>query len=147
MKVVLDTNVVVSGLLSPFGAPGEIVRMVASGALEICYDARILSEYRDVLLRPKFAFDQVHVDYLLDQIIACGYVVGSKPLVERLADPDDESFLEVTLAGEARCLVTGNLKHFPAKKRQGVMVISPAGFIDVYRKERQLSVRTKSGKK
>lgn len=141
MKVVLDTNVVVSGLLSPFGAPGEIVRMVASGALEICYDARILSEYRDVLLRPKFCFDQVHIDYLIDQIIACGHVVGSKPLVERLADPDDESFLEVALAGEVRCLVTGNLKHFPAKKRQGVIVVSPAEFLDVYRKERIKTVR------
>lgn len=65
MKVALDTNVVVSGLLSPFGAPGEIVRMVASGALELCYDARILCEYRNVLLRPKFSFDQIHVDYFL----------------------------------------------------------------------------------
>lgn len=44
MKVVLDTNVVVSGLLSPFGPPGEIVRMTADGFLELCYDARILSE-------------------------------------------------------------------------------------------------------
>lgn len=138
MMIVLDTNVVVSGLLSPFGAPGEIVRMVASGALEICYDARILSEYRGVLSRPKFSFDQVHVDYLLDQIIACGHIVGARPLVERLTDPDDESFLETALAGKARYLVTGNLKHFPAKKRQGVPVVSPAEFLNVYRQERQL---------
>jgi predicted nucleic acid-binding protein len=39
LRIVLDTNVLVSGLLSPFGAPGEIVRMVSSGALVLCVDA------------------------------------------------------------------------------------------------------------
>ena len=48
MKIVLDTNVLVSGLLSPYQAPGEIVRMCSSGTLSICYDARILGEYREV---------------------------------------------------------------------------------------------------
>ena len=134
MKVVLDTNILVSGLLSPFGPGGEIVRMAASGILELCYDARILSEYRNVLLRPKFAFDQVQVDYLVDHIRACGNLVAAKPLAKRLPDADDEPFLEVALAGKARCLVTGNPKHYPVKERQGMLVVSPAEFLDVCRK-------------
>ncbi len=92
MKVALDTNVMVSGLISPFGAAGEIVRMVASGALELCYDARVLSEYRSVLLRQKFSFDQAHVGDLLDQIEACGHVTTGKLLAKRLSDPDDEPY-------------------------------------------------------
>jgi putative PIN family toxin of toxin-antitoxin system len=133
MKVVLDTNILVSGLLSPFGATGEIVRMVASGILELCYDARILSEYRNVLLRPKFPFNQVRVDYLLDQIKTCGHVVAANPLAKRLPDPNDEPFLEIALTGKARCLVTGNLKHYPAKKREDMLVLSPTEFLEVYR--------------
>ena len=133
MKVVLDTNVVVSGLISPFGAPGEIVRMVASGALELCYDARVLSEYRSVLLRQKFSLDQAHVEDLLDQIEACGHVTAGKLLTERLSDSDDEPFLEVALGGEAHYLVTGNLKHYPAEKRQGMRVVSPTEFLEIYR--------------
>lgn len=133
MKVVLDTNVVVSGLISPFGAPGEIVRMLASGALELCYDARVLSEYRSVLLRQKFSFDQAHVGDLLDQIEACGYVTTGKLLTKRLSDPDDEPFLEIALGGEAHYLVTGNLKHYPAEKRQGMRVVSPTEFLEIYR--------------
>lgn len=133
MKVVLDTNVVVSGLISPFGAPGEIVRMVASGALELCYDARVLSEYRSVLLRQKFSFDQAHVGDLLDQIEACGHVTTGKLLTKRLSDPDDEPFLEIALGGEAHYLVTGNLKHYPAEKRQGMRVVSPTEFLEIYR--------------
>ena len=130
MRVVLDTNVVVSGLLSPFGATGEIIRMVASGALELCYDARILSEYQNVLYRPKFPFDQTYVEDLLDQIKACGYVTTGEPLAKRLPDPDDEPFLEVAFGGEAQYLVTGNMRHYPAKKRQGIQVVSPTEFLD-----------------
>ena len=134
MRVVLDTNVIVSGLLSPFGAPGEIIRMVASGFLEFCYDARILSEYQNVLTRQKFPFDQAHVEDLLEQIEFCGHITTGRPLAKRLPDPDDEPFLEVALGGKAQYLVTGNLKHFPVKKRQGIRVVSPGEFLEIYRK-------------
>lgn len=133
MKIVLDTNVLVSGLLRPFGAPGDIVRMTSSGTLELCYDARILSEYQNVLLRPKFHFDQDHVDALFDQIKACGHVVAAKPLAKALPDPNDEPFLEVALAGKARCLVTENLRHYPTKKQQNIPVLSPTQFLEAYR--------------
>ncbi len=136
MKVVLDTNVAVSGLLSPFGPAGEIIRMVASGVLQLCYDARILSEYQSVLVREKFPFDQAHVEDLLEQIKACGYVITGKPLAKRLPDPDDEPFLEVALGGNVQYLVTGNLKHYPAKKREGIRVVTPAEFVEIYRKKK-----------
>ena len=48
MKVVLDTNVLVSGLLNPYGPPGRIVQLAAAGELQLCLDARILAEYREV---------------------------------------------------------------------------------------------------
>lgn len=133
MTIVLDTNVLVSGLLSPFSAAGEIVRMVASGILELCYDARLLSEYRSVLLRPKFCFDRVYLDYLLEQLKAAGRVVAVKPLAKRLPDPDDEPFLEVALAGQVRCLITGNLKHYPLERREGMEVLTPAQFLETHR--------------
>ncbi len=133
MRVVVDTNVLVSGLLSPFGPPAQIVRMVASGVLAVCHDARILSEYRDVLLRPKFGFAEEAVDALLDQIISLGYAVTSEPLRAALPDRDDEPFLEVALSGRAEALVTGNLKHYPKKAREGAVVLSPAEFIDQYK--------------
>ncbi|MFH1505098.1 MAG: putative toxin-antitoxin system toxin component, PIN family [Candidatus Omnitrophota bacterium] len=134
MKVVLDTNVLVSGLLCSFGAPGEIVRMAASGTLRLCYDARILFEYQDVLSRPKFSFDQTHVGYLLDQIETDGEVAAVEPLTKRLPDSDDEPFLEAALGGKARCLITGNLKDYPLKKRQGMLVVSPVEFLEIYRR-------------
>ena len=133
MRIVLDTNVLLSGLLSPSGPPGNIVRLITSGAVRVCYDARILVEYRQVLLRPTFPFAEIQVDSLLDQLEADGDLVAALPLVDRLPDPDDEIFLEVALTGNAHCLVTGNLRHYPQRRRQGVRVVSPREFLDLFR--------------
>jgi len=135
MKVVLDTNVIVSGLLSPFGRAGEIMRLVASGKLELCYDARIISEYKSVLLRNKFSFLKESVEDLIDQIRFAGYLTTGKPLLKRFPDRADEPFLEVAIGGGARYLVTGNLKHYPAGKSEGVRILSPAAFLEIYRKQ------------
>src|SRR5210317_1682810 len=106
MKIVLDTNVLVSGLLTPFGPSGKIVRMVSAGELILYIDARILSEYQEVLHRPKFKFNKDHISILLDFIKLYGQFVSSLPLKIRLPDPDDEPFLEVAIAGKARSLIT-----------------------------------------
>ena len=135
MRIVLDTNVLVSGLLSPFGPPGEIVRLVSTGLISLCLDARIASEYRDVLSRPKFAFDADAVATLLDYLESSGEMVASEPLATRLPDPDDEPFLEVALAALADVLVTGNLGHYPPGARVGAAVLSPAELVEQYRSE------------
>ena len=129
MKIVLDTNVLVAGLLSPFGPCGDIVRMVSSGSLTLCVDARILSEYHEVLRRPKFQFEEDKVVAILDYIEHHGQIVASSPLSTSLPDPDDEPFLQVALSGGIECLVTGNHAHFPHPLRQGVKVLSPADFL------------------
>jgi putative PIN family toxin of toxin-antitoxin system len=133
VNVVVDTNVLVAGLLSPFGPPGEIVRMIATGTLHVCHDARILTEYDEVLGRPRFKFNPEHIQALVDQIKTEGLSVAGHPLPVRLPDPADEPFLETALAGKAECLITGNTKHFPSGRRQGVAVLSPREFLDHYR--------------
>lgn len=133
MRVVLDTNVLVSGLLAPFGPPGVIVRMAVSGALILCVDARVLSEYHDVLRRPRFDFDEDAVAALMDYIEATADKAAAVPLAKRLPDTDDEAFLEVAIACPASHLVTGKLEHFPERLRAGVSVVSPREFVELYR--------------
>ena len=138
MKIVLDTNVLVAGLLSPFGPCGEIVRMVSSGDVTLCFDALILTEYSEVLYRPKFGFDKEKVSALLDHIEHRGRAVASSPLRHSLPDPDDEPFLKVAIAGKTECLVTANASHFPAKLRQGRKVLSPSEFLTFYKTQKKL---------
>lgn len=136
MKIVLDTNVLVSGLLTPFGSSGEIVRMVSAGKLILQYDSRILLEYQEVLYRPKFQFKMEDIDLLFDYISKNGQIVSTSPLKKRLTDPDDEPFLEVAIGGKAECLVTGNKIHYPRQFREGIKILSPSEFINFYRKRK-----------
>jgi uncharacterized protein len=135
VRIVLDTNVLVAGLLAPFGPCGEIVRMVSSGELVLSFDARILTEYEEVLGRQKFKFEKHKVDALLEYIEYRGVTIASSPLSQSLPDSDDEPFLEVALAAQAACLVTGNKVHFPADLCQSLPVFSPSDFLAFYKKQ------------
>lgn len=134
MRVVLDTNVVVSGLLKPHGKPAAILRLVAAGVLQVAYDQRILSEYRDVLARPKFPFSPGQINAFLEQIAGEGISCAALPLKTHLPDPDDAPFLEVALAAGAQALITGSIRHYPARSRQGMVVLDPAAFLARWRK-------------
>lgn len=129
MIIVLDTNVLVSGLLNPHGAPGQIVRLVAAGDILLCYDARILDEYRRVLRYEKFQFNAEHVDNLQEEIKASGTPVASRPLGFSLPDQDDAKFLEAAIAGRAECLVTGNIRHYKTPKSLCMPILSPSDML------------------
>lgn len=134
MKVVIDTNIIVSGLLTPYGNSGEIIRMVANGQLILCYDSRILTEYYKVLNRPKFDFEKEKISILLKEIQLSGELVIGIPLKESLPDPDDNMFLEVASASSAEGIITGNLNHFIQEFCLSIPVFSPSGFISYYKK-------------
>lgn len=136
MQIVLDTNVLVAGLLTPFGVCAEIVRMVSSGELVLSFDARILAEYDEVLRRPKFKLEEEKVAALLDYIVYHGQTTAPSPLSGSLPDPDDEAFLEVAIATQAACIVTGNNLHFPANQCGKVKILSPKDFLMFYKKQK-----------
>lgn len=86
-----------------------------------------------MLARPRLGFAPGQVSALLDFIAAEAGHVAPNPLSARLPDRDDEPFLEIALAGDAACLVTGNLANFPAAARAGATVLSPARFVQLMR--------------
>jgi putative PIN family toxin of toxin-antitoxin system len=131
MTIVLDTNVVISGILKPYSPSAVILRLVAEGAIQAAYDLRILAEYRDVLTRAKFNFSHDTVDAFFTQMEQEGVPVSCRPLKFHLPDPDDESFLEIALAAKAMAIVTENKRHFPKGGYEGVKILSPAEFLKV----------------
>ena len=130
MRVVLDTNVLVSGLLQPRGPSGTIVRGVLRGKICLFYDARILNEYREVLRRPKFRFRPSEIEAFLDQLQSVGVPVAASAISLQLPDPDDAPFLEVAVSGGAPYLVTGNRRHFPGHIGP-LKVVSPRDFLSL----------------
>lgn len=135
MKIVLDTNILVSGLLQPQGNPAQVLGLVLSGAIQACHDGRILAEYAGVLARPHFKFDAKRVDEVLNKIRTDGLAIDAREESGLgLPDADDEPFLAVALASSADFLVTGNLSDYPPDKRRGCAVVSPAAFMERWRK-------------
>jgi uncharacterized protein len=133
LKIVLDTNVLVSGLLNPDGKPGRVVDLFLAGEITLLVDDRILAEYRAVLPRPKFGFDASDIADVIDQITAESVRVMASPLGISLPDETDVPFLEVALAGGAQILVTGNARHFKLPRGASLAVESPAEFVRRWR--------------
>ena len=130
MDVVLDTNVLVSGLINPSGAPGRIVDLLRSGQLRSVVDDRILTEYHDVLRRTRFDryFSDAAREDVLEYLSKNSLYISCSVVVSRLPDPGDVPFLEVALT-EQVVLVTGNIKHFPQEHARNCIVLTPAEFI------------------
>ena len=132
MRVVLDTNVLVSGLIREEGPCGDILRLVFGGLLQPCLDDRVLEEYESVLPRPLFRIRPEDVRDTLDLIRRRAERIMPPPLRVQLPDPTDAAFLEVAAACDA-ILVTGNVRHFPSHARSGVAVMTPRQFLDSLR--------------
>ena len=131
MRVVLDTNVLVSGVLNPHGSPGRCLDLILDGELTVLFDDRILAEYREVLLRPRFQFDPADIEALLESLMGQGESILAPPIDGSLPDPDDLPFLEVAVAGKADVLVSGNLRHFPEGcVPPDLQVAAPATLLD-----------------
>jgi len=127
VRIVLDTNVLVSGLISPHGAPARILNFIVNGDVILVLDSRIFSEYSDVLKRKRFSFPPDAVDEILSFIRNAGIFVSPNPLHQTIPDLDDLPFVEVA-AYEHVPVVTGNLRHFGGC---GVSVMTPKEFIDM----------------
>lgn len=133
MLVVVDTNVLVSGLLKANRTPGAIVRLITYNYLQLAYDARIINEYREVLSRPRFGFKKSDIDALITQIEDKGELQSFSVFLDSviktdLPDPDDRPFIEVALNTQDRILITGNKKHFPGEVCKFINVLTPSEF-------------------
>jgi putative PIN family toxin of toxin-antitoxin system len=121
---VVDTNVVVSGLLTPHGPSARVLDAVIDGRVKLVYDARILSEYRDVLRRPRLKLDPNKIQAFLNGMRS-QVMVTPRSAATTGPDPDDIVFVEVALATTDKTIVTGNLAHYPSEILQGVRVLTP----------------------
>ncbi len=117
--VVIDTNVLVSALLSKHADAStvQVINAVFSKTITPVFNNEILMEYHNVLHRPKFKFPEKDIENLLNTIRNYGIFTEQLTTGDILPDPKDLVFYEVVMAkqDENAYLVTGNIKHFPKK--------------------------------
>ena len=127
MRVVFDTNVIVSALLTSDGTCARLLLLVMESAVVPVIDARLLREYERVLRRPKFGLPTDAVNGVLRFLEETADTQVALPLNVALPDASDLPFLEAAATAGA-CLVTGNVRHFPEIARRAACApASPRG--------------------
>ena len=129
IRAVIDTNIIVSAMISPSGNEALLILAINRGLVIPCFSTEILREYSDVLLRPKFGFVLDEVDSLLELFRQRGTPVDTRPISQRSPDPGDDKFIACAIAGKAGFLVTDNKRHFPPNQLPGCKVVSAREFM------------------
>jgi len=128
MLVVLDTNVLVSGIRSRRGASFQVLSLVGTGAFDVAISVPLVLEYEAAMLRhidsTNLAEDDARhiVDYICSVARRQTIFFLWRPL---LKDPNDDMVAEVAVASACDALVTHNRKDFDAIAALGLRVISP----------------------
>lgn len=131
LTIVLDTNVLISSLLSSKGSPAKILDLILGDQVVVVYDNRILGEHEEVLSRQEFHIHPSKAFAIVNHIEVSGHYIESEKLpIAGFTDPDDIMFAEVFITSEADALVTGNLKHYKPLLGKNMLVLTPAQFLE-----------------
>jgi putative PIN family toxin of toxin-antitoxin system len=130
IRAVVDTNVVVSGLLSPAGNEALILLAIHQGLVHPCFSEEILEEYAAVLARPKFAFPPDEIAAVLTMFRRQGELFVAAAAAATSSDPGDTKFLQCAAAADADYIVTGNKRDFPDTAYGVTRVVSAGELLD-----------------
>ncbi len=134
-RVVLDTNVIVSGFINPTGPPGRILKALQAKRFQLITSAAINEEVLEVMNRPKLRDKYGLKEFLFDVALILwefAEVVTDPPPISVVKDPDDNKFLAAALEGKADYLVTGDAKDLLIiQEWKGIKIITPSQFITI----------------
>jgi uncharacterized protein len=113
LRIVLDTNIVVSAALRPDGLQRTVFLLALTKPARVYVSQEILAEYRNVLARPALKIRKGMQQQLLQFVKNRAQVVCPSHKLELTSDPEDNKFLECADAARADYLIPGNQRHFP----------------------------------
>lgn len=132
LKVVIDTNVFVSGLTFK-GKPREVLDFVWREDIEACISSFILKELEETL-KKDFGWDRDQAKRTIEKIKARTILIQPKNKISVIKGKDDDNrILECAIEGKVQYLISGDRKHLlPLKEYQGIKILSPAEFLKLF---------------
>ena len=130
IKVVIDTNVVVSATLVDHGPSAGILNLATNRKVQTCVSPAILAEYEKVLRRPRLKLDPARITGLMALIRSTSTEVFPSGTLKISKDEADNRFYECAEAAAADYLITGNTQDF-SKDHGTTKIITPRNFIDL----------------
>lgn len=132
MKVVLDTNVFVSGVFFS-GPPFQILQALRDRKIQLVVSPEILDEYRRVGEILAGQHPAIDLEPVLGFVVQNAVVFSAPPLSERICDdPDDDKFLACALASGSNLVVSGDRHLLKVSGHQNIEILKPRDFIDKY---------------
>lgn len=128
MKIVLDSNVFVSGITNPDSVSAEILKMLLNSDFVLLYDSKTLDEYKSLLKQSKFNFSKDVISSFIEFIENMGECISTKSVSAEITDEENKKFYEVLICGKADYLITLNKNHYPDEK----FIVSPPEFIKYF---------------
>ncbi len=112
MRLVIDTNIIVSALLSEDSKAFQVLSDALDGKYTVLVSEEIFQEYEDVLHRDKFGFDEEIIQFILNWFRENAVWIEVSESTIPMKDKKDRVFYDLAKSCKAR-LVTGNIKHYP----------------------------------
>lgn len=145
MRVVIDTNVLLSAFIKRRSLPGSVLEYALTGKLTPLYSAAMLDEVLDVFSRPHFQrryhISPADIEALFVLLQAAGEPVIPRVKVTDCRDPKDNKFLEAALAGRADCVISGDDDLHVLHPWRGIEILTPAQVIQQLGDEHEHGVR------
>jgi len=130
LRLVLDTNIIVSAALKPDGLQRTVLLVAMTRPARLYVSEAVLAEYREVLARPEFKIRKGLRQQLLQFLKSRAHLVTPARALQVAMDPGDDKFVECADATRADYLITGNPRHFP-RFWKNTKVITSREFIEV----------------
>lgn len=132
MKIVLDTNVFISGVFFS-GPPYQILKAWRDGKIQLVLSESILEEYLRVAEVLSKRFPQIQLGPVLELLTAEAKFTIKFDLPKPVcADPDDDKFIEYAIAGKAEAIISGDKHLLKASGFHGLEVMTPRKFVDKF---------------
>ena len=130
MKIVVDTNVLISGIFFD-GPPARILKTWLHGQLEFVVSHEILEEYFEVCERLSLRYPNIDITQILILIVQNCYIVDPLPLPESASsDADDDKFIACALASDTKMIISGDSDLLAVSGYENIQIVTPREFVD-----------------
>lgn len=131
MKIVLDTNVLVSAVILRNGKPFQLLKNGELGKVRIVLSRQIIEEFRKVLAEPRIGFTKREINITIQKISSFSQIVNPKIKLKVVKeDLDDNKILECAIAGGAKYIVSGDKHILNLGRYKGIKIVSVAEMLE-----------------
>lgn len=134
MKIVLDTNVFISGIFFS-GPPSQILQSWRQSKTKIVLTEQILAEYQRVGAELSAKYPSVNIEPIIELFTIFGEFVATRGISENICeDPDDNKFIECAIASQSKLIISGDKHLLNISGYKDIEILRPREFVDNYLK-------------